>query len=59
MPLAVQGCGVTLLLEHAADRQPVLFNQTRPTRTGEHAPHSVSKCHAPGENAVSGRRADG
>ena len=42
MPLAVQGCGVTLLLEHAADRQPVLFNQTRPTRTGEHASHSVS-----------------
>ena len=58
MPFAEESGGVALLLQHGRESQSVLLDQAGSPNAGEDATVIQTKGHAPGHDAVAGRRAD-
>ena len=58
VPLADHGSGVPGLAEHLSERESAWFDQAGAFHPGEHPAHAGAERHAPGQNAVAGRRAD-
>ena len=58
MPFAEESGGVALLLQHGREGQSVSLDQAGPPNPGEDATVIQTKGHAPGHDAVAGRRAD-
>ena len=58
MPFAEESGGVALLLQHGREGETFLLDQAGPPNASEDATVIQTKGHAPGHDAVAGRRAD-
>ena len=59
VPFAEHGGSIALLLQQTGERQAALVDQARSAHASKYAAVVKPKSHAPGEQAVAGRRANG